>query len=411
MISIGEWFYKFQSRPLTFVFCLFVLVWVTLAVANYTIVKERQSQAAERTAHLLAQTIRFNDLIMTESLLAGMSREMGAKSSEICKNGKQLHSLDSYLSNCSARSSIVYNVVEHNIPGNEGMILIVTFDMLNSMRWVALVLIIGMLLLGSCLILFRRLRAHFERDIFRPLFSHLLSDEKISISELNNLRSEIKRAQNISVENERFKAEFNLASQVAHDIRSPLSTLNLLVPSLIAPTIDHKAVLASALSRINSIAESLLDRNRKNNSTNFSQELVAVAKEKDIQLNFLGKGELECNVDHNFNISPDIPSDEALRVISNIINNSIESISSQGKIWVSAKTYQNVSEIIVRDTGIGISKENIKYLFKKGFSSGKATGTGLGLHNAKEVVEKYGGSIFVESDLGKGAVFKIHFPL
>jgi signal transduction histidine kinase len=85
---------------------------------------------------------------------------------------------------------------------------------------------------------------------------------------------------------------------------------------------------------------------------------------------------------------------------------------------VSAKKTDGLVEVSVKDTGVGISKENIQKLFTKfgriadSYATvAQATSTGLGLYITKNYIEKMGGQIWVESELGKGTTFIFSLPI
>lgn len=99
-------------------------------------------------------------------------------------------------------------------------------------------------------------------------------------------------------------------------------------------------------------------------------------------------------------------------VIENLCKNAIDSISTKGKIEITLKTEPNKLTIDVKDTGKGMSKNQMKKVFQAGYTT-KQRGWGLGLTLAKRIIEQYhNGSIFVkESELGKGCTFRIELPL
>ena len=102
-------------------------------------------------------------------------------------------------------------------------------------------------------------------------------------------------------------------------------------------------------------------------------------------------------------------------IIQNLIANAIKFTGEGGKIFISKKIKDEMAEISIRDTGIGIEEEEINKLFVIGgkrSSPGTANekGTGIGLILSKELVEKHGGKIWVESKLGEGSVFRFTIP-
>ena len=103
-------------------------------------------------------------------------------------------------------------------------------------------------------------------------------------------------------------------------------------------------------------------------------------------------------------------------ILRNLLTNAIKFTHPNGKIIVSALNKDNFLEISVADTGVGIDPKHIHKIFRidSKFSllgTNKEKGTGLGLILCKEFVEKQGGTIWVESELGKGSKFTFTLPL
>ena len=101
-------------------------------------------------------------------------------------------------------------------------------------------------------------------------------------------------------------------------------------------------------------------------------------------------------------------------VIDNVFSNSIK-YTEQGEITIALDANEEVVQIKIQDTGIGMSAEDIPHIFEKFYrvnSSATQTigGTGLGLFISKKIVELYGGQIWAESTLGKGSTFYITLP-
>ncbi|MCX8000629.1 MAG: HAMP domain-containing histidine kinase, partial [Leptospiraceae bacterium] len=106
---------------------------------------------------------------------------------------------------------------------------------------------------------------------------------------------------------------------------------------------------------------------------------------------------------------------EFSQVITNLVVNAIK-YTDDGYISVSCqKTQDGYCEIKVKDTGIGIDSKYHSAIFERffrvpDFQNRKVGGTGIGLAISKEIIEKMGGSIKLESELGKGSEFKILIP-
>lgn len=101
-------------------------------------------------------------------------------------------------------------------------------------------------------------------------------------------------------------------------------------------------------------------------------------------------------------------------IFRNLINNAIKFTVKEGEIIISAIEYDDVIELSVKDSGIGISREIIDRIFKEGIGATKGTaneiGSGIGLLLCKEFVEIDGGRIWIESSLGEGSIFKFTLP-
>jgi PAS domain S-box-containing protein len=243
-----------------------------------------------------------------------------------------------------------------------------------------------------------------------------------------------KNAENILREKENMLRELNASkdkffSIIAHDLRSPFNGIvgfsSLLLDQIKENDFEgiekYAGIIVNssqlALDLLNTLMEwSRLQTGRMSfRPENFVFEVVAsetcaifaeIAAKKAIEINmeFTGYNEVEADI--------------AMvgTVLRNLISNAIKFTKSGGKIIISAKPVDKQLLVSVRDTGIGISSENIKKLFRieetyttKGTLNEK--GTGLGLILCKEFIEKNGGQIWAESEIGKGSTFWFLLPL
>jgi len=122
-------------------------------------------------------------------------------------------------------------------------------------------------------------------------------------------------------------------------------------------------------------------------------------------------------ISHSINPATFIFADKQmmLRILDNLVSNALKYTNPEGSVSIDSKDLGEYEEISVSDTGIGINGEYIKQLFKvtsKLRSEGTEgeSGTGLGLILCKELVEKNGGKIWIESEEGKGTIIRFSIP-
>jgi DNA-binding response OmpR family regulator/putative methionine-R-sulfoxide reductase with GAF domain len=116
-------------------------------------------------------------------------------------------------------------------------------------------------------------------------------------------------------------------------------------------------------------------------------------------------------------LAPDLPainavSDQLKQVFLNIIINAIEAMPQGGELCIETKLNEDGDGLSVAfiDTGVGLSEKDQENIFEPFFTT-KAMGTGLGLSVSYGIIERHGGSIGVQSELGEGATFTVHLPL
>jgi PAS domain S-box-containing protein len=107
-------------------------------------------------------------------------------------------------------------------------------------------------------------------------------------------------------------------------------------------------------------------------------------------------------------------SDKMIQVITNLISNAMK-FTDKGSITIASRKIENAIRVSVIDTGCGMKQEDLPKLFQQfqqlGSGNRKTGGTGLGLAISKDIVEKHGGRIWVESELGKGTTMHFLLPI
>ncbi len=223
----------------------------------------------------------------------------------------------------------------------------------------------------------------------------------------------------------------DLASQVAHDIRSPLAALDMALKDDSSLPENKRLIVRTATNRIHEIANELLHKNRasanKDESTNdkndgsiqkilLSSIVESIVAEKRMQYRGCQNISIQSKLnDNSYGIFVYINTRELRRIISNLINNSVEAFANgRGNITVCIKRTNNMACLEVVDDGKGIPQHIMAKLGERGVSFGKESstnsGSGLGVFHAKSSVEKWKGQFTIESKENHGTTIRIFLP-
>ncbi|MGE0528915.1 MAG: sensor histidine kinase, partial [Bdellovibrionales bacterium] len=212
-------------------------------------------------------------------------------------------------------------------------------------------------------------------------------------------------------------ARAELAKQVRHDIRSPLISLQGLLSASQSLNTAERRVLDRIITRIFGIIADLEDaphsppRNDRSKSGTAIEEVVKdVLREKQLQtkkpIQFMSKFEPS-----SFLAYTAMGRLQLSRILSNILDNSIEAIEGAGKVQISLRVALGSVILEIEDNGMGIPPDILPKIFEKNFSFDKPSGSGIGLSSAKDVVEGCGGKISATSTPGKGTKITLDLPV
>jgi len=245
--------------------------------------------------------------------------------------------------------------------------------------------------------------------------------EEISIlvTAYNNMIDQLEESAIKLAISERENAWREMAKQVAHEIKNPLTPMRLTVQSFqrkfdpedpkiqeklgdysntLIEQIDTMSTIASAFSNFAKMPA------RKDEILNMSEVVKAaleIFKEDHIQL-IETKEIITINFDRT----------QLIRVVTNLVKNSIQAIPENRKanILVKVSKFESTAILQVLDNGSGIKTEDHFHIFEPNFTT-KSSGMGLGLAMVKSIVETYGGTIDFTSEIDKGTQFEIKIPL
>lgn len=245
--------------------------------------------------------------------------------------------------------------------------------------------------------------------------------EKSKINEINLLTSTINNLAATLEKQEILRKR--MSADVAHELRTPLTTLQGNIEGMIDGIWDtdnerlkscHEEIiriigLVGDLEKLAKYESDICNLNKtKYNILNQVQTIIhnfeSDFKSKGVKLNSYGKDET---------IFAD--KDKISQVIINLISNSLKYTSSGGEVDVSVIAKKNSVELIVKDTGIGISSEDLPFIFERFYRADKSRnrltgGCGIGLTIVKAIVDAHKGTITVESEPNKETKFIVCLP-
>ena len=218
-------------------------------------------------------------------------------------------------------------------------------------------------------------------------------------------------------QSERLKITGHLAAAVAHEIRNPLTvvkgflqfyendnSLSQDVKSNFLLMIDELNTAERVISQFLQTAKP--DKNQQREIVDVSKALQSVT-ELLMSYGTFNQNKIDLYVQENAYISANTM--EFKQILINLVKNAIEVSNAGDSVVISAVRKKKEIEVKVVDTGIGMSKEEMKSLGTPYYSL-KRKGTGLGLMICFDIVEKYNGSIHFESEEGRGTSVLVRFP-
>ena len=221
----------------------------------------------------------------------------------------------------------------------------------------------------------------------------------------------IKKQNQMSRDLEKEKLVSEITAQLAHDIRSPLAALDMMASNL--DELDHnkRTLIRNATTRIHNIAHNLLDRSfQKNNNIStqmFSSIIRSMLFEKREQYKSNPKISIHDHVSYNsYGAFAKIEINDFKRMLSNLIDNSVQAIVSTGFVRVALSQNDEFVVVEVFDNGKGIPSEEISKVTQKGYTK-KASGSGLGLYFVYQKITEWGGRLEIDSSVGGGTSVKM----
>ncbi|HEX6558761.1 MAG TPA: ATP-binding protein [Longimicrobiales bacterium] len=228
-----------------------------------------------------------------------------------------------------------------------------------------------------------------------------------------------KQMQQRMAEAEQLAAVGQLAASVAHEIGAPMTAINVSIEQLLKKECascgfasrDLRVVLSQS-KRISDLSRRLVDLAKPGQPVFETVDVNDVAREVfGLVQRTLQRAGIEATVvlaDEPLEVSAD--AHQLQQVLLNLLLNAQKALAGAvGRIEVETRRHDSTVELIVRDSGPGIEREDLARIFRPFWS--KSGGTGLGLSMARSILHAHGGSIEVRSTLGNGATFTVRLPV
>ena len=266
--------------------------------------------------------------------------------------------------------------------------------------------------------------------ILRSFWAELLGDGDLSARTDLRGEDEVARlgetfdAMAESVEKDR-DLERRLTTDVAHELRTPLmaiqATVEAMVDGVYEADEERLVTVNSEIQRLSRLVNALLKLSRlENRADPMKEEVVNVG---ELIAGIIATHEMfvsDSGLTMEYDAQPDVmvvgDADMIRQATANLISNAVRYTPEGGHITVAVRKGDIMASIAVKDTGIGLTKEEARMVFSRFWRADagrnrESGGLGVGLAVVKEIVDRHGGWVQVEGEKDKGACFTIHIPL
>ena len=243
------------------------------------------------------------------------------------------------------------------------------------------------------------------------------------VNEYNFMIEELEKSAELLAKSEREGAWREMAKQVAHEIKNPLTPMKLSIQHLVrtshgdAENLSERVrsvstMLIEQIDTLTSIASSFSEFAKLPGTQAANINLPEYLENYMLLYKNSSVNSFSLRVETREQLFVSIDKNHLLRVLNNLLKNAMQSLlpNRKGEIEIVLQKRNSRAVLTVIDNGSGISQENLKSIFMPNFST-KSDGMGLGLAMVKSMIESAGGTIHCESEENKGTSFSITLPL
>lgn len=246
-------------------------------------------------------------------------------------------------------------------------------------------------------------------------------DIGVLVGEYNRMVDELADSTRLLMKTERESAWREMAKQIAHEIKNPLTPMKLSLQNLQrawndkTPDYDERMqrtsqTLIEQIDALSQIASEFANFARLQEAKLYPVNVISVIRDVIhlYQSDFI---QVELNYDNSQSYIVLADDTQLIQIMNNMLKNAVQAFAPReaGEIEVSVENNSGKILISVEDNGCGIPEEIRSKIFSPNFTS-KSGGTGLGLAIAKQIADNLGGTISFKSEINKGSIFYICFP-
>lgn len=240
------------------------------------------------------------------------------------------------------------------------------------------------------------------------------------ISAYNKMVDKLEESAAMLAQSEREQAWREMAKQVAHEIKNPLTPMRLTVQSfqrkfdindseLKQKLNDYSKTLIQQIDTMSAVASAFSNFASMPAQQNETLNVVQVV---ELALDIFNEDFIVFKSNKE-NVISKLDRTQLIRIITNLVKNAIQSIpdeQAEKEILVTVSEEEDSVIIAVKDNGVGVDVQNREFVFEPKFTT-KTSGMGLGLGIIKNIIENYKGSITFETEVGKGSTFVVSLPI
>ena len=427
---------------------IFIIGSILLSISVYIQI-ENKNRSTNRTLELIAKTLR-NDLLEGNQLAVYQLCNAFIASAEFdqitvkrgdelyCDSVKAEHHLSSkkdnifstYTQKLQAKKMVNIFYTTTPMPNQKAVgTVLASFSYLNIISEAFFLVIVFLFFIMILFFWQKRQKKEIANNLLHPIlnFKELIINNPRDLLKIQSLKNDFQTEELVSlVDNYEMmtklitqqekelvaftkdKTAIEIAKLVAHDIRSPLESLNSIISSELSIHPENKDLMIQSINRINNISNTLLSRAK--NKTMNNSEVISIIRMLIQEKEKTSKVHIQLNTSLNTALAY-ANENELARILSNILTNSLEAIYNQesGFVKINVDDDGDFWMIVISDNGSGIRPEDLDKIGSKGLSFGEKvqTGNGLGLYSAINYLKSVGGLFSIQSVYGSGTTIKL----